>query len=249
MNSGLFSLAGYVLIELILLYLLSRKLTQTLFLTVYLLTKSRSMAVSLLSILFFPGTVIHELSHLFMAEILGVRTGGFSLVPEAIEKKQVRTGSVFISQTDPFRRATIGLSPIFVGLAALSVIAYFLSPANQDSLCFLFSQPCRHPNIITVVLFYLLFAIGNTMFASPEDMEGVVPVVIVVSLLVAAAYVAGFRVTLPEQAIGGVAVFVSSLVANLGLVVGLNIVLLGLAKLLTLGVEKLTRRRFIGLKK
>src|SRR3989344_7444956 len=115
-----------ILIELLLLYVLSRRLTQNLFVAVFLLTKSRPVAVSFLSILFFPGAVIHELAHLFTAEILGVRTSGLTLVPEGIEQKEVRTGSVSISQSDPIRRAVIGIAPVFVGLGTLGLIVYFL---------------------------------------------------------------------------------------------------------------------------
>jgi hypothetical protein len=52
-----------IILELIALYFLSRRLTQNLYIATFLLTKSREISVGFLSFLFFPGTVIHELSH------------------------------------------------------------------------------------------------------------------------------------------------------------------------------------------
>ena len=71
-----------IILELVVLYLLSRKLTQNLYIAVFLLSKSRGIGIGFLSLLFFPGTVMHELAHLFVAEILGVHTSGLTLVPE-----------------------------------------------------------------------------------------------------------------------------------------------------------------------
>ena len=70
--------------ELVILYFLSRWLSERMFMFFLLLTRSRPAAISFLLVLEFPGTAIHELSHLFTAEILGVRTGKLSLEPESI---------------------------------------------------------------------------------------------------------------------------------------------------------------------
>src|SRR5947209_5745118 len=102
-----------IIAELIGIYVLSRALTQTIFNLTYLLTRARSIAVTLITLLNFPGTVIHELAHLFTAEILGVHTGKLSLVPESIAEPNIKAGSVMIAATDPFRRYAIGLAPVF----------------------------------------------------------------------------------------------------------------------------------------
>lgn len=231
--------------EFVLLYFLSRRLTQNLYIAVFLLTKSRPIAISFLSILFFPGTVIHELAHLFTAEILGVRTGGLTLVPEGIEQKEVRTGSVSISQSDPIRRAVIGIAPVFVGLGALGVISYFLpglleQTATNATHGVLFTGYAVYLFIITI---YSLFAVSNTMFSSPEDLEGFWPVVLVVILLIVAAYIAGIRINFTEPASVGITAFFRSVAINLGYITGLNVVLLSISSLLIRGVEKLTKRR------
>lgn len=219
-----------ILTELLLLFILSRRLTQNLYVSVFLLTKSRPVAISFLSILFFPGTVIHELAHLFTAEILGVKTSGLTLVPEGIEQKEVRTGSVSIAQSDPIRRAIIGIAPVLWGLCGLGVVAYFLPQLEFP---------------IVVLLYYLLFAISNTMFSSKEDLEGFWPLVLVLTLLAAAAYIAGIRITLTEPVLSNVIQFFQSIAVNLGYVTGLNIGLFLLSRLLITGVERVTKRKIV----
>lgn len=238
---------GLFVAALIVLYFLSRSLTQNLYVALFLLTKSREVSVGLLSFLFFPGTVVHELAHLFVAEILGVRTGGLTLTPEAIESPEVRTGSVAISQTDPVRRAIIGLAPVFVGLGGLFLLSYFLPGLwEQTSIDIAngiaFSQPSLYYLLLAL---YGLFAVSNTMFSSPEDMEGFWPVFIIIALIAAASYMAGIRITLPDTAITSLADVIAGLAINVAYITGFNVVLFGVSQLLILGVEKATGRRFV----
>lgn len=250
--------------ELIALYILSRNLTKNLFIAVFLLTRSRSIGVGFLSLLFFPGTVLHELAHLFTAEVLGVRTSGLTLVPEGIEKTEVKTGSVSIAQTDPFRRSVIGIAPVIVGLIMLGVISYFIAqlllPPLSPSASSLsnpippqaaarFSFPAQIASFdaaawfILAGLFYLLFAISNTMFSSPEDLDGFWPMALVLALLAAAAYLAGIRISLTAEMEQHITRLLRSMSASLGLVTAINITLFGASKLLIRGVERITKRK------
>lgn len=215
--------------EFVLLFFISRSLTQLLFLFFYRISRSRRVAVSAISTLLFPGTVIHELSHLFTAEILGVPTGRLTLVPEGLTEsgdgeQEVRTGSVAIAKTGPFRRAAIGIAPVIVGLAALGVLAYFLSTPRET--------------IWIVLIGYLMFAISNSLFASPEDLVGFWPLAITLSLILGAAWIAGFRIALTGPVLTVTMEVVDSLVRSLGLVLALNILLLLLLQVLLV----LTRR-------
>jgi len=234
-------------LEIIALYLLSRKLSQNLYIVWFLLTKSRPVAIGFLSFLFFPGTVIHELAHLFTAEILGVHTGGLTLVPEGLEDKNVRTGSVAIAQSDPIRRAAIGIAPIFVGLGSLGLISYFIPEIWTRMMIdlsdtALFSQPSFYLFLLSG---YSLFAISNTMFSSHEDMEGFWPVVMIITLISAAAYIAGIRITLTETMQTNITEFFTGAAVTLGYVTGLNISLFLISKALIAGTQKLTGRVLI----
>lgn len=229
-------------IECVLLALLSHLATTNLFALVYRVSHHKNFSLSLLTILLFPGTIIHELSHLFTAEILGVRTGKLSLTPEGIEGiggiegqwgregqegKEIRTGSVAIAKTDPIRRTIIGLAPVFVGLLALMAVSYFL-PIN-------WTDWNNWTNSKNLLLLYLLFAVSNSMFSSREDMKGVIPVFLTLGLFAGAAYVAGFRFSLTGQAEVFVVRVLESLTKSLGLVLAVNGVILLTVKVL-LGV-------------
>lgn len=217
--------------ELIILWLITRRLTQNLYVSLFLLTRSRPVAISIISFIFFPGTVIHELSHLFTAEVLGVHTGGLTLAPEGLEESNVRTGSVMISQTDPIRRAVIGIAPFFVGITALTLFSTFLPNVyRQTTLDFqnniLFSSISVYYLIFTM---YSLFAISNSMFSSPEDMEGFPAVAITLSLIGVAAYFSGINIGLPIQWMETIQQTLSNLTTNMGYITGFNIVLFGLS--------------------
>lgn len=214
-------------VELVLLYLLSRWVTRALFEVAYRLTRARSLSVSFLTLLLFPGTVIHELSHLFTAEILGVPTGKLTLVPEAIQKEEIRTGSVAISKTDPFRRALIGLAPLLVGIGAIITLTQIYSLYVQ-------------PTIITISYYYLLFAISNAMFPSATDMKGVWPVGIVLGLIIALASGVGVHFSLSGQALDVVTKLIVSLTDHLKIVLALNGGLLLLTYLL-IGITRKLR--------
>mgnify|MGYP001571434210 CR=1 FL=1 len=132
--------------------------------------------------MFIPGVIIHELAHLISAEVMLVRTGGlsFALVPD---EDKIVMGSVGITQTDPVRRAIIGFAPVIVGILLIAFfVFYFLS---SDS-------PISSPWNFILVLF-VVFEIGNTMFSSKKDLEGTALLLIVVLVTVAVVYFLGFR--------------------------------------------------------
>lgn len=203
--------------ELVLLYLLSRRVIQTLYWLLQKITRSRPIAIWIVSITFFPGTVIHELAHLFTAEILGVHTGKLTLVPESLEGSEIKAGGVMIAETDPLRRTLIGLAPVYVGIAALAAIS---------------SLP-----ILPILTFYGMFAISNSMFSSKEDMKGVLPFTITVGLFAAAGYIAGLRIGLAGELLTKTLLVIETLVGSLGIVLAVNLIVLLLTSAL-LGVIK-----------
>lgn len=227
--------------ELIALYFLSRWVTQGLFTLFLLIFRTRSVAVPILLILEFPGTVIHELSHLFTAEILGVRTGRMRLEPESIRPSassgqgDITAGSVMIAESDPIRRSMIGLAPLSSGLLSLITLSYLLSNQNLFPTSITqFSMFNFQFSIISVIIYYLFFAISNTMFPSPQDMKGVWPVAIVLGICVGALYVFGLRIVITGQVLLVATRIAETLAQSLGLVVGVNIALWIITRLVIL---------------
>lgn len=171
--------------ELIILFFLSRFVTSGISQLVFNITGSHRMAVYTMSILFLPGTIIHELSHYLTAQLLFVRTGDMEFVPNIYDDR-VKLGSVQIEKTDPIRRAIIGFAPFIVGTSLLILILFAAEIYNAWESIWL-----------TILIFYLLFEIGNTMFSSSKDMEGFLELFAVVLIFGIILYLTGLRI--PES--------------------------------------------------
>jgi hypothetical protein len=241
-------IAILLLFELLLLYLFTRKLTQNLYAALFLLTGSRPVAVGILSFIYFPGTVIHELAHMFTAEILGVKTGSLTLVPEGLANQEVRAGSVMIAKTDPIRRAIIGVAPVFVGLGALFTLSYFLPGLWQQthidfSNGIALSQASFYFFLLAI---YSVFAISNTMFSSREDMKGFWPVALVLGFLAVSAYLIGLRLSLEGAAAEILQNMAETMVLTLGWIVGCTLILLFGSKMMIRTTERVTNRKLVG---
>lgn len=88
-----------------------------------LILHRRRPGLALYGLITFPGTVVHELSHWLMAELLQVPTGRFRLLVIPQEQGQEASlGSVMTAKVDPFRGFLIGLSPFLTGLAIMIVL-------------------------------------------------------------------------------------------------------------------------------
>lgn len=168
-----------------LLFSLSKIITQRLGLLIYRLTKNRNLTIGLLSVIFLPGTTIHEFAHATMAQILGVHVGEIELTPK-IEGRNIRLGSVQTASTDPFRNFLIGAAPIIIGL---SLILITIAIYAQLSISGFWTQ---------VLLFYILFQIGNTMFSSSRDMEGAMALIIALAFLAGILYIVGLKSVFAE---------------------------------------------------
>jgi hypothetical protein len=174
---------GVFFTELLLLFFLSRILSVELSFFFQRITRSRKASMFLLAILFLPGTLIHELSHFFMAKILLVPTGKMSLWPRIESSKSVTMGSVEVAKCDPLRNFLIGIAPFIVGTLIITQILW------QSVLNNIFSN-----TVLLITVAYVLFVIGNTMFSSKKDMEGAVMFYGIVLILFALGYFLGLRI-------------------------------------------------------
>lgn len=224
--------------ELLLLFFLSRWLSGSLFLLFHLLTRSRTVSITITTLLLFPGTVIHELSHLFTAEILQVRTGKLSLFPILHDDEYIEAGSVQVAKTDPLRRTVIGIAPLIVGSIVVTLLSHQLTSMSPN----LFQQTTTAAQyILFFILGYLLFAAANNMFPSKEDMQGVPAVFIVFGLLCAASYIVGVRVTVSGKALEFIQTLLASVTTNMLIIIALNTLLYFLVRLCIVGIKKLYR--------
>lgn len=228
------------------LYLLSQRLTRQVYAVFLYLTNSRTLAITLITLVLFPGTVIHELSHLFAASILGVHTGKLTLVPESISGDTIHAGSVLVAETDPFRRAAIGMAPMVTGLITLMALVWWLWTMT-NGIAFgdgALTLPDVSPWLVALAL-YLIFAVSNTMFSSPEDMKGVPPVIGVLAILGGLA--AWFRIfpPLPDAAQTVVASAVTLFIQSIGIVLACTVAGIAVSSAVIRIAERATGKRVV----
>lgn len=172
--------------EFLILFLTSRFLFKSFYALLYFVFHSQRVAIVILSAFFLPGVFIHEMAHLVVAELLRVKTHGVEFMPE-LTGNSLKMGSVKVERSDIIRSLLIGIAPLVVGSAILVLSLFVLRNT--------FSYPqivSSVPSFATAFLVGLsVFIIANTMFSSKKDVEGLLEVVIVMSLVVGGLYVAG----------------------------------------------------------
>jgi hypothetical protein len=137
-------------------------------------------AVILYAIILLPGVFLHELSHWLAATFLGVRTGGFSIIPKMQADGTVQLGYVeyFKGRTlGPIRESLIGGAPLIVGTAVILLIGFRVFSVTElaaaihsgqiETLSTALSQLYQTPDFL--LWLYLLFAIANGMMPSRSD--------------------------------------------------------------------------------
>lgn len=161
-----------LLVQLVLLYFLVQKSITAIYTALYRVTRSTTAANIGLAILFFPGTVLHELSHFFAAIILFLRVREIHLLPEW-DHSSIKLGHVTYVRGDFIRGILVGIAPIFAGLLFFAV---------------LFSWNLLPPTSIVsgMLIGYVIFTVSSTMFSSKQDLVDLmygVPLVIVISFV------------------------------------------------------------------
>lgn len=233
-------LVALIIVESLLLYFVARRLTEAIFGITMFTTKSKKIGVTVLSLILFPGTIVHELAHLFTAEIMGVRTGKLTLAPDSLADNELRTGSVAIQQTDPFRRFLIGVAPVFWGTGALFILSYFFKTIAGDALSTgsidpIFTWPTW---LYLVLLLYGSFSVSTTMFSSKEDMKGSLPVIILAILVLVTLYILGIRVVLTGKITEILWTILTGLAQSFTVILALNSLCLLLLTFWIAGIRK-----------
>ncbi len=218
-------------IEIFILFLLSRSMSKTL---------SRFMSINLISLVFLPGVIVHELSHFLVAVVLLVPVGDMEFSPKK-NGNGVRLGSIEIGKTDPIRRSMVGFAPVFVGLVLVVGIVYLFT---SNALFFQGKNPFLFVTAVLAVI-YFLFAVSNTMFSSSRDMEGTAEILIALSIIFAASYLLGFRPSLShldkiftKELIG----LIQKSVVFLSIPIAIDLFILGTIRLITYSRSRIRRR-------
>lgn len=199
MNSTVWRTFIYLLLLLIPMVYLQRFLQREIQAVFLLVTRQPDISMALFSLLFLPGVFLHESSHFITAQVLGVRTGRFSIIPRKLEGGRIRLGYVETAQTDFVRDALIGVAPLvtgalFVAFAGVyrlgldtiwvSIIQGQLSAINQA-----IKTAAAQPDFW--LWFYLVFTISSTMMPSESDRRAWMPVILVIAGLFAIILIIG----------------------------------------------------------
>lgn len=165
----------------------------------FLLTRRLNVALVIFSIIFFPGVLIHELSHWVMARLLRVRTGKIWLIPERTPEGNLRMGYVETQQADLVRDAMIGVAPLMVG--GLFVGYAGISQLNLDQIWtgLLAGEMAKFGEMISMIYarpdfwlwFYLIFVVSSMMLPSESDRRAWMPLVVFSGVLLIVAMLAG----------------------------------------------------------
>lgn len=167
----------------IILFFISRILTRSFSAFLYKFSGSQKFSLNFFHLIFLPGVLIHEFAHMISAEGMFVKTSGLNFDMKK-EDNSVVMGSVSIEKTDPIRRAIIGFAPVLVGVIFISsAVFYFLSVYSPFSVL-----------VSYVIVFVIVFEIGNTMYSSSRDLDGTLELLAVISIISLVLYLFGFRV-------------------------------------------------------
>jgi len=225
-----------------LIFFSSQSFTKNLFKNIYYLTKNKELSINIITWFLLPGTVVHELSHMLMAEVLGVRTGEFSFIPEPIENNKIKAGSVKINKTDPFRYTLIGLAPFLIGLIIIfSIFKFGLENIFNNPQIFLTID--LKLKLFYILFFYLVFIISNTMFSSKKDLETALLPLITLVFIVTVLWLAKVSFSLPQKLIVFIVNILTSLNLALGLSLLINLFVLVLVKLVNFVIIKIYGRK------
>lgn len=135
-----------------------------------------------LTVLFWPGVLVHEMAHLLVGRMLLVKTKRLTLIPKMQPDGRVDMGSVMVPHTDRFRFFMIGIAPMLVGLAVLFAALWLAEHYG------LWAHWIWWP-----VVGYTMFQVANTMFLSPSDVQGVWWLVIFLAVVCGLLYWGGWR--------------------------------------------------------
>ncbi len=217
-----------------------------------LLTKNPTPAIIIYSLLFLPGTIIHELSHLFTASLLRVRTGKINILPSLnYQQRQIRLGSVQIEKTDFVRQTFIGAAPTIVGVVSLYLLVLLTFPQLFDStrlttitnqLIIIATSTYTPTKILSL---YLIFNISSTMHTSPSDRESWPLFIFVALLIFLSLFFLGFEIK--PDTLSTIYTITPVITASFILAIVLNLALSTLLWILIQILQIITGKRIISI--
>ena len=191
-------------------------------------------AIIFYAIVLLPGVFLHELSHWLAATFLGVRTGGFSIIPKMQSDGTVQLGYVeyYKGRTlGPIRESLIGGAPLIVGTAVILLIGFQVFSVTQlttalqsgelEALTTALEQIFQTPDFF--LWLYLLFAIANGMMPSRSDRRAWPAFLLAMAVAVLVLSLLGWMGLILDSLAGPVTAVFSHLGLALSMAIGVNV--------------------------
>ena len=224
----------WLLAALVVFVFLQRALHREIQAVFLILTRKPGLTQTIFAIIFFPGVLLHELSHFITAKVLGVQTGNFSLVPQAQPNGRLRLGYVETASGGFVRDALIGAAPLVTGclfVAYASINLQHLLPLwdqlrAADWNGFWTSLLVVPKNTDFWLWFYLTFTISSTMMPSASDRHAWLPLGLLAAGLIVVALLAGAGPWMMEHLATGFNRFLQGLALIFGLSGAIHVLLI-----------------------
>jgi hypothetical protein len=189
----------WLLAAAVLLVVLQRSLHREIQAFFLIVTRRTGLTEAIFALIFLPGVFLHELSHFLMAKMLGVQTGKFSLIPQALPNGKLRLGYVETVSGGFIRDALIGAAPLVTGsLFVVFVAIYrfhllplwdFIRLGGWDGFWTGLAAVPKVPDFW--IWFYLTFTVSSTMMPSESDRHAWLPLSLLAVGLLGVAILAG----------------------------------------------------------
>lgn len=220
----------FVILSLLALLLTKKKMTADLNHLIHRFGGSQHSSIIIWSIIFLPGTIVHEVSHFLIAALTGAHTGKIEIFPEYLESDERSThvafGSVQTQKLNPIQGFLVGIAPFISGMALLIWLASLLQISFTDR------------NIWLLILEgYFFFTIANSFLPSWTDIKQTLPFVIVFLLIALLAWYFGFQIFLNSNSY--IWTIIDPLWKAIGLSALLNLAIIGIIFILL----KITKRK------
>lgn len=193
---------------------------------IFLLATHRAdITMSIFSIIFLPGVLIHELSHYLTARLLGVRTGNLSLLPRSMKNGKIQLGYVETVRSDVLRDSLIGVAPFLAGsifVALAGIYRLRIDPLTGEGVGITLNYLIN--NLGTVydspdfwLWFYLVFTVSSTMMPSASDRRAWLPMAVMLLILIGLTILVGYGPWLLERLLHPFSIVLKALLFVLGI--------------------------------
>jgi len=163
-------------------YLISRLTVKEIFIFLRKFFSTNSPIYIILSLIYLPGTIVHETAHFITALLLLLPVQSMAVFP-SFKENEIKLGEVKFQRRDFLRGILVGIAPFFFSLILLfAIFIYHIFPSTNLWLNILFG--------------YLIFSISSNMFSSGRDLEGIVLLVPLIILAIIIFYVFDIRLNL-----------------------------------------------------